>query len=97
MLSVFLSYRLTGFDRAKIASAIEAKGMSVDEDTASELTEIVREEDEAVKKGYPEDSFQMLFWEQLRKASQRFNKGMRWHPMLYQVVYLPKTPVELSI
>lgn len=94
MLSVFLSYRLTGFDRAKIASAIEAKGMSVDEDTASELTEIVREEDEAVKKGYPEDSFQNVI---LRKASQRFNKGMRWHPMLYQVVYLPKTPVELSI
>ncbi len=75
--------------REKIAKIIEEKGVSVDEETESDLMEIVRLEDDGMKKSYPEDSFQMLFWKQQQEASKRSSKGMRWHPLFIKwCIYL---------
>lgn len=63
--------------------------MSVDEETASDLADMITQEEEAVKRAYPEDSFQMLFWKQQKEASERSSKGMRWHPLFIKwCIYL---------
>lgn len=63
--------------------------MSVDEETEHDLLEIVRLEDDGVKKAHPEGSFQMLFWKQQQEASKRSAKGMRWHPLFIKwCIYL---------
>lgn len=75
--------------QTKISDIIAKRGLSLDEDTADDLTKIVEQEDGVVKKSFPENSFQSIFWEQQKQASQRSSKGMRWHPLFIKwCIYL---------
>lgn len=75
--------------QTKISDIIAKRGLSLDEDTADDLTKIVEQEDGVVKKSFSENSFQSIFWEQQKQASQRSSKGMRWHPLFIKwCIYL---------
>ncbi len=66
--------------RAKIAVATEENGIEVDEEL---LHQIMTESAATVAQSCQEDSFQCIFWdEQIKAASVRDGRGMRWHPHL---------------
>ena len=51
-------------------------GVSLDEDTTSDLSKVMEEEDQVVKEIYPEeDCFQRIFWQQQKEASLRSGRG----------------------
>lgn len=42
-----------------------------------------------MKKAYPENSFQHIFWQQQKEATSRPGRGMRWHPLMIKwCIYL---------
>lgn len=64
-------------------------GVVVDDDTSSDLAQIVMEEDEVVTRTFPEDSFQAIFWRQQKQAAERSSRGVRWHPLFIKwCIYL---------
>ena len=69
--------------KAKLAQAIEEKGVVTDDATHEDLHTIMKENTVDVTKSFPENSFERLFWEQQQKALQLKNaKSMRWHPLM---------------
>ncbi len=69
--------------RAKIALATEENGIEVDEELHGDLHQIITENAATVAQSCPEDGFQPIFWdEQIKAASVRGGRGMRWHPLL---------------
>ncbi len=69
--------------RARITLATEKSGVEVDEELHGDLKVIMKENATAICHSHSEDSFQRLFWEeQLKAASLRDARSMRWHPLL---------------
>ena len=67
----------------KISKLTATQGEIVDTDLHSDLIAIMNENSEKVKSVYPEGSFSRLFWDQqLKMASQKNPRQMRWHPVL---------------
>ena len=76
--------------QCKLATVIARCGVSLDEDTTSDLSKVMEEEDQVVKEIYPEeDCFQRIFWQQQKEASSRSGRGIRWHPLMIKwCIYL---------
>ena len=67
----------------KISKLTATQGEVVDGDLHSDLIAIMHENSEKIKTAYPEGSFSRLFWDQqLKMASQKNPRQMRWHPVL---------------
>ena len=72
-----------------MASVITSQGIALDKGTSGDMVAIMQEEEEAVRKAYPDNSFQMIFWKQQKEAAERSPKGMRWHPIMIKwCIYL---------
>ena len=68
---------------AKIDAAAEKAGVVVDEGMHRDITAIMKSESAKVASKYPANSFQHQFWEQqLKAASCKNARGMRWHPLM---------------
>ena len=68
--------------KKKIASASDASGIIVGEDTHADLVAITSESSNLFE-DLPQDSFQRVFWQQqLEAASQKDAQRMRWHPLM---------------
>ena len=58
-------------------------GTSVDTALNDDLTSIMKDKSEEIRKAYPEGSFGRLFWEeQLHAATAKDPRQMRWHPLM---------------
>ena len=71
--------------QAKLASLTASHGVSMDENTSSDLHKIMEEEEEQVLGRFPRGSFQHIFWQQQKEAASQSGKdkqGMRWHPLM---------------
>ena len=69
--------------KEKVATLIESRGEPVDDELCSDLSTIMQENDDIVRKDFPEGSFQWLLWnEQKKAASVKSATGMRWHPLV---------------
>ncbi len=56
--------------------------VTVDDTLDGDIRVMVRESIDTFKTIYPEDSFQIMFWEQQeRAASLKDSRSMRWHPL----------------
>ena len=59
------------------------QGDTVDSELHSDLLHIMNENVDQIRKAYPENSFSRLFWdEQLKAASTKDPRQVRWHPVL---------------
>ena len=59
------------------------QGDMVDSELHSDLLHIMNENVDQIRKAYPENSFSRLFWdEQLKAASTKDPRQVRWHPVL---------------
>ena len=66
-----------------LQNVIERDGITIDENTHSELVTIMMENSEKVKTLYPDNSFPHLFWkQQLQAATTAKASSMRWHPVM---------------
>ena len=68
--------------QAKLASVTALHGVTLDEETTSDLHHIMLEEEE---QAVQQDGFQKIFWQQHKEAASRSGeskKGMRWHPLM---------------
>ena len=62
---------------------MDASGVEVDSELHSDLSGIMKERTDDVRKTFPEGSFQSLFWDQQLQASQaKDHRQVRWHPMI---------------
>ena len=69
--------------KEKVKKLTEEHGESVDNELHSDLIGIMRNNDEQIKKAYPEGSFSRLFWEeQLKAATSKHPCQVRWHPVM---------------
>ena len=60
-------------------------GTSVDTALNDDLTSIMKDKSEEIRKAYPEENFGRLFWEeQLHAATAKDPRQMRWHPLMIQ-------------
>ena len=67
----------------RICKLTEDHGEVIDDALYSDLLSIMHSYDDEVKKVYPEGSFSRLFWEdQLKAASAKDARQMRWHPLM---------------
>ena len=67
----------------KIEKLTEQQGDKVDDDFHGDLLGIMKEKSPEIEKAYPEGSFKRLFWEeQLRAASKKDPRQVRWHPLI---------------
>jgi hypothetical protein len=69
----------------KLAAAIEATSITLDDEISSDFQKIMADEEECITKEYSKDSFPYIFWKQQQNALAR--KGstkneMRWHPLI---------------
>lgn len=67
--------------RLKLDSVVESEGVMVDNEMASDLQEIISEENPGVE-ALPEDCFRRIFWEQQQAALAKKKTAMRWHPLM---------------
>ncbi len=68
---------------------IENQGVQLKGEISMNMASIMKEEHNTVRKTYPPDSFQMIFWNQQKQAAERSPKGMRWHPLMIKwCIYL---------
>ena len=69
--------------REKIERLSIIQGENLDEDLHSDLSDIMKENDDCIKASYPEGSFGRLFWEeQLNAVSAGDPRQVRWHPVI---------------
>ena len=69
--------------REKIKKLSIIQGENLDEDLHSDLSDIMKENDDCIKASYPEGSFGRLFWvEQLKAVSAGDPRQVRWHPVI---------------
>ena len=67
----------------KLRERIEIEGQQMDEETSSDLKQIMEENNNQIEAQYPKDSFMYLFWRQQREAlAKKDPRGMRWHPLM---------------
>ncbi len=67
----------------KIRNLVEARGEPVDDHLHSDLRTIMGENTEKVCNEFPKGSFPRLLWdEQMKAASFKNAKSMRWHPLV---------------
>ncbi len=72
-----------------MAAVIASQGVALAEGTSQDLSAIMKEEDASVRRKYPNNSFEMVFWRQQMEASKRSPMGMRWHPLMIKwCIYL---------
>ena len=59
------------------------QGDTVDSELHSDFLHIMNENVDQIRKAYPENGFSRLFWdEQLKAASVKDPRQVRWHPIL---------------
>ena len=58
------------------------QGDTVGSELHSDLLHIMNKNVDQVRKAYPENSFSRLFWEELKAASTKDPRQVRWHPVL---------------
>ena len=69
--------------KEKSSRSNERSGVCVDTSLHRDLLSIMEENDDSIKKQFPEGNFRRLFWEEQKKAAGVSNpKQMRWHPMM---------------
>lgn len=69
--------------QVKIEMLTQQQGESVDNGLHGDLLDIMKENTPEIEKAYPEGSFKRLFWEeQLRAASKKDSRQVRWHPLI---------------
>ena len=69
--------------QAKVKQLTQKQGESVSDALHDDLRSIMEENSDQIAKAYPEGSFRRLFWEeQLRAASLKDSRAMRWHPLI---------------
>ena len=73
--------RKIGNLEARINDIICNEGIELDDDTTSDLHQIMMENDSTISK-LPEDSFQRICWKQQKEAVEKQRNGMRWHPLM---------------
>ena len=73
--------RKIGNLEARINDIICNEGIELDDDTTSDLHQIMMENDSTISK-LPEDSFQRICWKQQKEAVEKHRNGMRWHPLM---------------
>ena len=66
---------------AKINDIICKEGIELDDETTSDLRQIMMEHDSTISK-FPEDSFQRIYWKQQKEAFEKHKNGIRWHPLM---------------
>lgn len=66
---------------AKINDIICKEGIEFDDETTSDLRQIMMEHDSIISK-FPEDSFQPIYWKQQKEAVEKHKNGIRWHPLM---------------
>lgn len=67
--------------QVRIASVVNNIGVVLDEQTSSDLHQIMLEEQSTIDK-LPEDSFQSVYWKQQKEAAEKHKNSMRWHPLM---------------
>ena len=66
-----------------ITKMMDKDAVEVNERMNDDLSRLMEDHHQQVTSEFPEDSFQKLFWEQqLKMASTRDARQMRWHPMI---------------
>lgn len=81
--STRLCRKQVGRVKARLAAAIEKRGILVDSELHDDLTVIMKENSAQVLEAYPPDSFARIFWEQqLRATSLKDARSMHWEPMM---------------
>ncbi|XP_019854800.1 PREDICTED: uncharacterized protein LOC109583778 [Amphimedon queenslandica] len=69
--------------KVRLDKEIAKIGVVLDDDTSSDLHQIMVEHDDQVKSTHSPESFPALFWEQQKKAvAVHSSKGMRWHLLI---------------
>ena len=70
--------------KKKLKNVIEQRSNFVEEELHNDLSQIIKDNDDSVKKTFPlEDSFQRVFWESQKRASSLKNaKSMKWDPLM---------------
>ncbi len=69
--------------RKKIEVSTEKVGIEVDQDLHGDLLQSMKDHDKSIEDAYPAGSFRHLFWkEQLKSASLKDARQMRWHPVM---------------
>ncbi len=68
----------------KLEKVIEQRSNFVEDELHNDLSQIIKDNDDSVKKTFPlEDSFEQVFWEsQKRAASLKNAKSMKWDPLM---------------
>ena len=75
--------------KKKLAKLTETHGITLDNDTASDIKAIMDAEEHRVKKDHGEGSFLRLFWQTQKEAASGPACGRRWHPMIIKwCIYL---------
>ena len=70
----------------------------MDDDFHGDLLGIMKEKSPDIEKVYPEGSFKRLYWEeQLRAASKKDPRQVRWHPLIIRWCLKPQVDVQFSI
>ena len=69
--------------KTKIGQLIDNQGVSLQDDDATDISEIFTECSTSIDKRYPTESPQRIFWEEQQKYnSLRDKRQMRWHPLV---------------
>ena len=69
--------------KTKIGQLIDNQGVSLQDDDATDISEIFTECSTSIDKRYPTESPQRMFWEEQQKYnSLRDKRQMRWHPLV---------------
>ena len=69
--------------KVKVKELTQNQGEIIDGAFHDDLFGIMQENNEEVKKKYPEGSFQRLFWEeQINAARVKNSRQIRWHPLI---------------
>lgn len=68
----------------KIAERAEVVGVTLDSETHSDMVSLMQSSDlQQFFENLPDDSFRQLFWkQQLKAASQKNPRAMKWHPLM---------------
>lgn len=81
--SARLYHRQVDRTKARLAAAIEERGILVDGELHGDLSQIMQDNSTKVLESYPADSFARIFWEQQLQANrQKDARSMRWEPMM---------------
>ena len=69
--------------KVRLTQPMELRGVVLQDDLNSDLTEIIKEKSSLVLESYPEGSFARAFWENQKRASAlKDSRSMRWDPLM---------------